>query len=159
MSRSADALSRAGLLPPGMVAQVRRWGIQVAEPLELEPPLGPAQVVDALEEAFQAPSRSELVTDPDLWRRYLDTATPATLVLELDDGQKTSVELHAGQHLDGSWLVPWTGSDPIDILTNGRSHLVVQASRYFFGDVREFYYGAQKAFLRCFVATTEPVDG
>jgi hypothetical protein len=159
VSRSADALSRAGLLPPGVVAQARRWGIQVAELSELEAPPGPAQVLDALEEALQAPSRSELVTDPDLWRRYLDTAVPATLVLELDDRQKTSVELQAGQHLDGSWLVPWTGADPIDVLTNGRSHLVAQGSRYFFGDVREFHYGAQKAFLRCFVATTEPDDG
>jgi hypothetical protein len=156
MSRVGNVLSRSGLLPPAALEQLRRWGAYIEEEVDAHAP-GPRHIGEALEEALQAPAVRELYTDPDLYPRFLRTQRGAVLVL-VAHGDSLRTDLLVGRHIDGSWIVPWGGGDPSDVLTNGESHLEVDGVRYFFNEIKEFHHGETKAFLRCFVSCTEQAD-
>ncbi len=153
----AFAVARAGLVPPEVMQEIRRWGLPV-ELLSVEDKdvlTNPKQVVDLIQRALEDVDQVQISeTDLDLLTRYLDPAyrQEGTLVVKHDD-QKTSVKVNFSTTPLGEYAIPWMSESIVDFLTNGQTYLRFKLNganeRVKFSNVREVFFGETKAFMVC----------
>lgn len=158
MKPIAFAVARAGLITPEVQEEFRRWGLPVA--LVSVPEEGvltdARQVVDLIQNALEDADQVKISeTDLDLLTRYLDPSHRREGTLVVKDGQQksTSKVLFSITPL-WEYAIPWMSESIADFMTNGQTYLRFkldsgESSRVTFSDVREVFFGEQKAFMVC----------
>lgn len=158
MKPIAFAVVRSGLVTKETMEEIRRWGL----PVELLPVPeegileNPRQIVDLIQHALEDADQVKISeTDLDLLTRYLDPAHRREGTLVVKDGQQksTSKVLFSVTPL-GEYAIPWMSESIADFMTNGQTYLRFkldsgESSRVTFSDVREVFFGEQKAFMVC----------
>lgn len=156
------AVLKAGLISPEQLREMKRISpvidrtAEVSSPVDLE--LAAKIVEDALESEQYVIVRE---TDLEAVRQYVETATTGILHLEADD-KSTDLEVTYGRTPIGEFIIAWKSEGIAEMMTNGLTYLVVPGGpgpgllRVFFQDVRELFFGEQKAFMVCRPSTMEP---
>jgi hypothetical protein len=162
MSAIGKVLAEAGILPQDAVKQFARWRVPGIEKIDVENPPTPAlvdpqQVVSHLDEAMQEKAFVQVKeTDLTVLDQYQQTKTEAVLHIEDDQGQSADVPVEVGRLRTGEYIFPWTSEGIEDVMINGftRLHLgETNSPGIAFKDVRELFFGDDKAFMVCTPAT------
>lgn len=160
-SAMTEAVLRSGMVSSNQLAELKRWAppnispdAEAEEPKPLDE--AAALVADALQSEGYVLMRE---TDLEVVRQYVDTAQRASLHLELEDGSYTDVDVTFGFTPIGEYIIAWRSESIKDAMTNGRTYLLEHGVRVFFKDVRELFFGDQKAFMVCVQSTVEPHAG
>ena len=143
------AVLKAGLITPNMLREMKRFSpfidrdAEVEEPKELE---HAAQIIaDALEEREYTLVRE---TDLDALHQYVETHTEGLLHYEtLTEKMEFTVTYSVSK--TGEYIIAWNTEGIADELTNGATYLKTAIGSVYFKDVRELWYGEQKAFMVC----------
>jgi hypothetical protein len=155
----ATAVLKAGILPEETLAEFRRWGHQIELPTA-PPPRKPEEVVQAIEEALQEQGLV-LTRETDLGavNFYLQTSLPGVLHVVLgegDDTLETDIPCTFGVTPMGEYIIRWHSESIEEVMTNGRTHLLLDAKssdglpyKVFFNRMREVFFGDTKAFIIC----------
>lgn len=147
----AAAIAKSGILDNESLAEFRRWGVPVDE-LPIGPkPRNAEELMLSIEEALQSEGLVvEKVTDLAAVQQYLSTQTVGTLHIEMG-GQYAEFEVFFGRNQLGEYLLPWKGEAVAEEMTNGLTYLVPAGTeeKIFFTNIRELYFGDQKAFMAC----------
>lgn len=158
MSELAKLMVRSGILKENQIEQFKHWGMQglegKGEPLE--------SVKEFLSEVELALQQQELVlvreTDFSALHDFLKKQHQG--VLHLETGT-TSSDVHVAYTVSktGEYIMPWAGENVSDLLANGQTHLVPEeGGAVYFCEVRELFYGQQKAFVVCRPSPSEPLN-
>ncbi len=163
MSQLTDIIIKSGIIPQNVLSEVKRWGLPAGEdiqpPNELEPDMSVQQLCNKIDEGVQ--SQGYILTretDLEAVKQYLETMTPATLHLVMEDEKASNFTVHVGRNPVGEFIIPWRSDNITDLLTDGQSYLKVDKEKYYFSSARELFYGQNKAFIVCTPSTKEP-DG
>ena len=152
MNPIAAAVLRTGLLSPQVVDELRRWGTPLDDVSNIQGQ-SPDQVAAKIRETLES-EHYVLVRETDLavLGQYLTTATTGTLHLVLDDDatlEDTDVPVTFGKTPLDEYIFAWMSSSIVDVLTNALTYLETGATRVYFGQVRELFFGETKAFMIC----------
>ena len=157
MHSIAIAVLKAGILPPETLAEFKRWGHPV-EDVSADLPVGPEQVVMAIEKALQ---EEGLVvtreTDLEAVSDFLKTQQEGTLNIFIEaDGvsEMTDFPCSFGTTPLGEYIIRYHSESIEDLMTNGVTYLSFNGKdgkegKVYFNRVRELFFGAQKAFMIC----------
>ena len=165
MHSIASAVVKSGLLTPEVLAEFKRWGFSITEPVPVEEPFArPEDVVQAIESALQS---EDLIitrsTDLEAANNFLRTAQTGQLhvVCAVEGEPDTSAEIEClfGRTLLGDYILQWHAESIEEFLTNGKTFLIddARACAVFFARVQEVFFGKTKAFLIC-TPRREPHD-
>jgi hypothetical protein len=171
MKAIMTAVLKAGLLTPEMLKEFKRFSPVVDREAETGEPMGLEDAAALIEAAIQSEQYVLLrETDLEIVRQYADTARRSVLHVE-HDGEVSDIEVSYGRTPIGEFIIPWRSESIRDMLTNGQTYLVVAATevrawlpdpyqaegqvRIFFKDVREVFFGEQKAFMVCSASTVD----
>lgn len=152
MNPIAAAVISSGLLDPVMVEEMRRWGIEIAEPKDTRP-----QSVEELAGRIREALEGEgyvLVRETDLTvlQQYAATMQQGNLhlVLDVDDDlEEDDIPITFGRTPLNEYILPWKSTGIADVLANGMTYLDDGPSRVYFRQVRELFFGGTKAFMIC----------
>jgi hypothetical protein len=155
MNPMTEAVLKAGLITSNMLREMKRFSptldreAEVEEPKELE--LAAKIIADALESADYTIVRE---TDLGVLQQYMDTATKGTLVMEDDLGEKVRIEVTYGKTKTGEYVLPWRSESIGHSMVLSTTYLELAdgyagETEVRFADVRELYFGTQKAFMLC----------
>jgi len=151
----AKAVIRAGLVPPDVLAQMQKWGVDV-EPVPEDQILdSPDKIVAHIQEALESKAQVEITeTDLDILHRYLDSAKQKQGRLHLRDGEdKTVAKVSFCVTQMGDFAIPWLDEANPDMFINGESFLRYkegdESRDVYFIDMRELHFGDRKAFVVC----------
>lgn len=100
-------------------------------------------------------------TDFAVIDHYLRSQLPATLhiVLESDEGDvETDVECTYGRTPMGEYIIRWYSESIEDVMTNGKTCLIVKDYPVYFSAMREAFFGETKAFIICTPVRTEALS-
>lgn len=153
MNAIASAVLSTGLLDSTLLAEMRRWGLQIEIPEPEQSPKTPEEVAARIQDALESEGYV-LVRETDLTvlQQYAATAQQGILRLVLDDDQKvddTTVEVTFGRTPLNDYILPWRSETIADVLANGMTHLVDGQVHVYFKEVRELFFGDTKAFMIC----------
>ncbi len=161
MNPMTKAVLRAGLISPNMLDEVKRFSITLDPNAKVEEPkdLGTAAkiIADALEQADMTVIRE---TDLAVLRQYIGTSTLGTLHVEIMEAPPAEFEVTYGKAQLGEYIIAWKGESIGEAICNGMTYLVVnvpkgtlrdlyEEKKVFFKDVRELWFGENKAFMLC----------
>jgi hypothetical protein len=160
------AALRAGLISKATLEEFRRWGapIDIPEGIPAKPPKTIEEAGQLIEEALQSEGYTiARETDLEVLHQYLSTQAHGTLHVEFftsDPTQETEadIDVNYGVTPIGEFIIPWKSESIASELTNGACYLTSESlggSKIFFMQVRELFFGEQKAFMVC---TGRPVD-
>ena len=156
MGKLASIIARAGILPPEMLVEFKRWGHPVVvqpEPITLEQL--DAQLEAALNEEDLVLMK---VTDLESIKRYMKTQKKGTLHVVTEDDIEADIEVFYGTTITEDIVLPWSSESIGGLMCNGKTYLQVNdSSRLFFYDMQELFFGDTKAFMLC--RTKRPVHG
>lgn len=144
-----DVILKAGLLSKQQLEEMKRISpvidrdAEVGEPVDLE--LASRLVLDALEREEYVLVRE---TDLEVLRQYASSAKSGALYIEGEDGH-TSFDVTFGRTTMGDYVIAWRGESIKELMTNGLTHLLDGVEPIYFQDVRELFFGEQKAFMVC----------
>jgi len=156
MKPIAVAVVRSGLVDPAVMEEIRRWGMPV-ELVSADKVLeDPRQIVDLIQNALEGDDQVKISeTDLDLLTRFLDPKyrREGTLVVKDGDQKATSKVMYCTTPL-GEYAIPWMSESIGELMTNGGTYLRYKTgegdNEYIkFQDVREVFFGDQKAFMVC----------
>jgi hypothetical protein len=156
MNPLTTAVLKTGLITPEMLREIKRFSPVIDPEAETEEPKDLAEVVALIDTALQS-EQYVLVreTDLEVVRQYAETVVrQARLHIEHEE-EKSDVEVSYGKTALGEFIIAWKSESIRDMLTNGRTYLVVDDTHVFFKDVRELFFGEQKAFMVCTPSTVE----
>lgn len=160
MSQLTEIIIKSGVVPPNVLAEVRRWGLPTGDaspPSELDAPVPIEKLCEAIDEAIQNEGFVLLrETDLELIPQYLNTMQRGVLHLTLENDNVQKFEVYFGRNHVGEYLMPWRSDTIIDLMTNGETYLKVDREKIFFSSARELFFGDNKAFLVCTASTKEP---
>lgn len=156
----AIAALRAGLIAPHFLQEFRRWGapIEVPENAPSSPPKTVEEAGSLIEETLQSEGYTiARETDLEALQQYLATQVQGTLHVEFFSDNPTEetqadVEVSYGLTPLGEFILPWKGESIAGELTNGSCYLEgpnLPGVRAYFTNVRELFFGEQKAFMVC----------
>ena len=152
-----QAVLRAGLVSENQLAEMKRWAppsldpdAEVSAPKSLDEAAG--LVADALQSEGYVLMRE---TDLEVVKQYVDTTRRSILHVEVDD-VKDDIDVTFGRTPLGEYIVAWKSESIRDMMTNGVTYLVDGNVRVYFSDVRELFFGTEKAFMVCKPSTVEP---
>jgi hypothetical protein len=162
-----QAVVASGLVPEGMLRQFQKWG--TLPPGDLTPKarsLTPEQLKELFQLALEQ-DESVLIkdTDLDIVKHYVEAQQKGRLyVTNVRDGKpRTSyVDVYFCRTLLGEYVLPWQGEQLGDLLLAETTYLKpTGGERVYFADVRDLYFGDQKAFVVCqpAVVKEDPTDG
>lgn len=167
MHSLANIIVRSGIVSDEQMAEFKKWGMVTDEDevKALPSPKTAAQFVEQLDQALQdADMVMVRETDLESIRLFLTQQKTGTLHLfDRDAGTKTSFPVAFAVNKLGEYLVPWTSESITELLTNGESYLEHSVDelpkKVFFVNTHELFFGEQKAFVVCAVATHEDSNG
>jgi hypothetical protein len=150
----------SGLIEQDTLKELRHWGapIPTCTPTELpDPMLVPSLIEHAMQQEEYVTIKE---TDLEILQQYLKTQQPGLLYIDGSgvDQQDSYIEVTFGRTLLGEYILPWqTGKDLVDLITLPSNFLLCQnpkvesgqATRVYFKDARDLYYGDQVAFVVC----------
>jgi len=152
MNPVTAAVLKAGIVSQEMLNEMRRFS----------PTLGPdataAEVPVDLETAArlveEALGSAQYVlmreTDLEVIRQYVETAQGGTLhVVDEDETTSADIPVTFGRTPIGEYIIAWKSESIADVMTNGATYLVDGDAQVYFQDVRELFFGEQKAFMVC----------
>lgn len=152
------AVISAGLVNKGQLDEMKRWSPAIDAEAEAEPPMPLEQAAEIINEAIQSEGYVLLrETDLEVVRQYAATARTARLHIQVGDepADSTDVEVTFGKTSLGEYIIAWRSESIKDAMVNGMTFLDDGPARVFFQDVRELFFGQQKAFMVCVPSTVE----
>ena len=141
------AVLRAGLVEPGVLAEIRRWGLPIDIGVGEELTLADTkeEALAAIRDGLESESMVEIRdTDLDIMHTYLKGQSKGRLVVRGE-----SIPVSFCRLATGEYAIPWMSESISDLLVDGETHLKVRRKKVFFWDVREVYFGEMKAFVVC----------
>ncbi len=155
MTPLTNAVLKAGIVSPEMLKEMQRFNPGLKEAHASETPVdletASSLIVSALNSEEYVLVRE---TDLEAVRQYL--ATMRGGLLHLDTGeQNTDIDVSFGKTKLGEYVIAWTSESIEQMMTNGLSYLVEDDKRVFFKDVRDLFFGDQKAFMVCVASSVE----
>lgn len=160
----ATAVLTTGIVDRKMLDELKRWGAPIDIPEKLpEFPTSLEEAARIIEEALQ--SEGYVVTretDLEVLQQYLATQKTGKLHVEVEPvadvilGTQATFDVTYGRTPLGAYILGWQGESIRDEMTNGLTHLIEDDGNVYFHDVREVFYGEQKAFMICIASTKEP---
>lgn len=167
MKRAADASNLgvmtkavldAGLVNKAQLDEMKRWSPVIEADAEAVPPKTLEEAAALVSEALQSEGYVLLrETDLEIVRYYVATTTAGKLHIELESGECTDVDVTYGKTRLGEIIIAWRSESIKDALVNGATYLVEGDTHIFFRDVREVFFGGQKAFMVCIPSSVEHV--
>lgn len=159
MNPLTHAVLKAGLVSPSMLKEMKRFSSTIDPEAEPEEPKSLEEAVKLIDDALQS-EQYVLVreTDLEIVRQYAETVRTTALHVEVDDGMKSDMDVTYGKTPIGEYIIAWKSESIRDMMTNGLTYLVEEGAHVFFKDVRELFFGEQKAFMVCVPSTVEHVD-
>lgn len=164
MNTMTEAVLKSGIITENMLQEMKRFSPTLdrdavtAEPKDIEE--AARLIADALESAEYALVRE---TDLEVLRQYIDTSVEGFLHIEVPDTKPIEVVVTYGKTKLGEYIIAWRGESIADAITNGMTYLEFPQpvedglDRVYFKDVRELWFGDNKAFMLCVAA--DPVEG
>jgi hypothetical protein len=153
-----EAVLRAGIISPAMLRELRRFNPGLAPGLEAtEEPLELEHAARLVSDALQT-EQFVLVRETDLSvvKQYVSSPQTGLLRVELDDGTSTEFAVTYAKTALGEYVFAWRGENLREAMTNGLTHLMSVETDVYFKDVRELFFGEQKAFMVCTSSVEEP---
>ena len=166
MNPLAVAAVNAGLIDKVLLNEFKRWKTPIEIPDDLpDPPTTMEEAAAAIEQVLQSDvfvlTRE---TDLEMFRQYMKTQTVGSLHVEIAANPNEPLGLEVtvadvtvtyGRTTIGEYIILWRTESIRDEMTNGMTYLQEGASRIFFKDVREVFYGDAKAFMVCSPSSVE----
>lgn len=147
----AAAIARSGILDEESLSEFRRWGLPIDE-LPIGPkPTSVQELVLSIEEALQSEGLViEKVTDLEAVQQYINTQAIGILHIQIGT-ESADFDVPYGRNHLGEYLFPWKGDTVAEEMTNGTTYLVPSGTedKIFFSNLRELYFGDNKAFMAC----------
>jgi hypothetical protein len=144
------AVLKAGLITTNMLREMKRFSITLDRDAEVEEPTTleeAAKIVgDALESSDQTIVRE---TDLAVLRQYIDTSTSGEMHVEVMGTPAAEFDVTYGKTRLGEYIIAWRSESIGDALTNGMTYLDTGDEKVYFKDVRELWFGDNKAFMLC----------
>jgi hypothetical protein len=149
-----DAVLKSGIITPAMLREMKRFSAVIPRDAEVSEPVPLDLAVQYIADAMQSESLV-LVRETDLTalKQYSDTALPG--ILWVGD---TPIDVTYGRTPLGEYIVAWKGESIAEMLTDPSTYLVPGegtvkvgegSHNVYFKDVRELFFGGQKAFMVC----------
>jgi hypothetical protein len=159
MNPLTEAVLKAGLVSPSMLREMKRISPVIDPEAEAEEPKSLEEAVKLIDDALQS-EQYVLVreTDLEVVRQYADTVRTTVLHVEVEDGTESDMDVTYGKTPLGEFIIAWKSESIRDMMTNGLTYLVENGTHVFFKDVRELFFGEQKAFMVCVPSTVEHAD-
>ena len=156
MKPIAVAVVRAGLVDNDVMHEFKRWGLPVRLVQEDQILSNPRQIVDLIQNALEGEEQVRInETDLDLLARYLDPRfrMEGTLVVRSGENKSTS-RVTFCLTTTGEYAIPWVSDSIADLMVGEGSYLRFknesgENEKVSFTDVREVFFGEQKAFMVC----------
>lgn len=147
-----EAVLKAGLLTPSLMAEFRKFGgidreATLEEPKDLD--TAATIIALALESEGYVMVRE---TDLEVLHQYAETSRRGSLHLVTDNGPEevsTNIEVTFGKTKLGEYILAWRGESIEDLILDGRAYLMFDDQQVHFNRVRELFYGETKAFMVC----------
>lgn len=153
------AVVKAGILDPGTIAEINRWGLPVEFVEEDKLLTSHDEVVAKIQEALESEDIVQTrSTDLDILNEYLQNQEQGRLhIHDTDTGKKASFSISFCRTTMGEYVIPWRAEAISDLMVNASSHLKVKDTkkRVYFQDVRELFFGEHKAFIVCTPSVSE----
>jgi len=156
MKPVAIAVVRSGLVNNDVMTELRRWGFPVELVQEDKILKNPRQIVDLIQNALESADQVKISeTDLDVLSRYIDPRYRREGTLVAKDGdQKAVSKVTFCVTTLGEYAIPWVSESIFELMTNGETYLRFkniegENERIKFIDVREVFFGEQKAFMVC----------
>lgn len=150
MNPMTKAVLKAGIIPPNTLQEMKKFSITLDSDAESEEPkdleTAAAIIADALEQSDSTAIRE---TDLEVLRQYIDTSTSGKMHVEILEAPQAEFEVTYGKTPLGEYIVAWRGESIGDALTNGMTFLEAGTHKVYFKDVRELWFGENKAFMIC----------
>lgn len=156
MSRPlVEVIVQAQILDEDSLREFRKWGLPIdvgpqGTPLETHEEIMNA-IYEALDSHEQVEIRETDLHAVELWRDAKNHQN-GTLVLKHGEERASNACVYCVAP-NGDIIIPWTGGDITDILTNGNSYLRINVDgnprRHYFCDAKELFFGEKKAFVAC----------
>lgn len=147
-----DIMVRAGIVPPETIALMERWGMLIEAEGESGEYASAESVVDAIREVQDSGETVKLRdTDLDVIKQYLHGQKPGRLYLKDDvTGEKASYPVFYAETRMKEYVIPWRSESIRELIVEPSSYLKTEnGEKVYFSDVRELFYGDQKAFMVC----------
>lgn len=147
------AVLETGLVDEASLSQLRKWGLldDKGQPSDWDGQ--PVAVVDCIQKALESVDMVQIRdTDLDAARAFLTSRQKGKLHLPSpeDEGKVIPVSVEFCITELGEYLLPWKSEGVQSLLADRRTYLKpVGKQRVSFDDVRELFFGDQKAFLVC----------
>lgn len=154
-----QAVIAAGLVNQAQLDEMKRWNPALAPVVdEVPPPKTLEEAAELVVEALQSEGYALVrETDLEVVHQYAATVTRGTLHLEVGT-EGTDFEVTYGKTPIGEFIISWRSESIKDAMVNGQTYLIDGNTRVFFNDIRELFFGEQKAFMVCVPATVEHVS-
>ena len=159
MNPVTAAVLKTGIVSPALLAQMRRFNPMFLPdntpdvPVDLE--TAGRLIADALQTEQYVLMRE---TDLSVVQKYIQEPKRAVLKY-LADGAEADIDVTYVNNALGEYVFAWKGESISAAMTNGETHLVVDDVAVYFMNVRELFFGEQKAFMVCQPSSVEARDG
>ena len=155
MSKLTEAVALSGALDPDMLREICKWKLPIEVP-EGEPYASPEEAVSAIEAALEGKEQVEVrATDLDVLKQYMKTQHRGRLHI-VTPHESGTFDVMMGITPMGDYIIPWKSDSLTEHLTNGESYIIDGRNRVHLSDVRDLYFGEQKAFILCQPGRTAP---
>lgn len=153
-----QAVLRAGLVNENQLAEMKRWAPPSLDPdAVVEEPKTLEEAATLVSEALQSEGYVLMrETDLAVLKQYVETMQRSILHLVPDESSEGDIDVTFGRTPLGEYIIPWRSESIRDMMTNGVSYLIDGGHRVFFNDVRELFFGPEKAFMVCKPSAVEP---
>jgi hypothetical protein len=147
------AVLKAGLISPAQLQEMKRISPVIDPEAEVQDPvpldLAVKYIRDALESEEYVLIRE---TDLEVLRQYTQSVQKGTLRIDGID-----IDVSFGKTKLGEFIIPWISASISEYMTQPTTWLMVEgADKTYFRDVRELFFGEQKAFMVCMPAYPVP---
>jgi hypothetical protein len=162
MSSFTEVILKAGLITQQQLEELKAFRVPSIPPdAEVAPPVSLQEAAQAIEQVLQSEGMV-LVRETDLEsvQQYIQHAEHGILHIDATDVKdpvgtlnETDIQIMYSLTTLKEYLIPWRSESLADLLINGASYLInAQGQQVHFRQVRELFFGEQKAFMVCTAA-------
>jgi hypothetical protein len=147
------AVVQSGLVPPEVLSEMSRWGLPVEMVEEKDVIKTHEGVVARIQEALDGEDLVQLRdTDLDMIRHYLTEQQVGKLHIGTD-----KFDVYFCRNRLGEYIIPWKSEGVHDLMLDPDTKLTyrdkdLKRRTAYFSDVRELFFGDNKAFMVCTAA-------
>ena len=153
-----QAVLAAGLVNQSQLEEMKRWSPTLSPDAEASEPKTLEEAASMVARVLQSEGYVLMrETDLEVMNQFTATMTRGMLHIELGDEQ-AEFEVTYGRTPLGEIIISWRTESIKDAMVNGQTYLIDGASRVFFKDVRELFFGEHKAFMVCIPSLVEHVS-